>query len=92
MNWRLGSLLFVLALLIAAPATAFGQEDESSEDTGEIPPPSGWKPSGEITEPGPTAGVEEGEATIPDPMIQYGEFQLNFHGRIQGMVGLVGDD
>jgi hypothetical protein len=54
-------------------------------------PPTEWKPAGQIMPPSPTAGVDA-EADLPSPMVQYGEFKLNLHGRIQVMGGLVGED
>jgi len=81
-------LVFAAAFVFASFGARAQQEEPENKD---VPPPSNWKPAGEITPPAPTAGAEE-KADVPSPMIQYGQFKLDAHGRVQVMAGLVGDD
>jgi hypothetical protein len=76
--------LRLLLVLVLLPSAALAEEEEA-------PPPVNWKPAGVVTPPAPTAAAET-EPTIPSPMIQYGDFQLDLHGRIQVLGGLVGED
>lgn len=75
-------LLLLPVLLVLAPAAP--RADEEKDDQEQVPPPSSWKPAGEITPPA--------EGGPPSPMISYGEFELDVHGRVQALAGLVGDD
>jgi hypothetical protein len=77
-------LLLVLVTGLSIISSPVRAEEE------EAPPPTSWKPAGVVTPPAPTAAAEA-EPSIPSPMIQYGEFQLDLHGRIQVLGGLVGD-
>lgn len=83
------SLSVVALVIVFSPAWALAQQpDHQADDT---PPPANWKPAGEVTPPAPTAGAEEQDA-VPSPMLRYGQFELDAHGRVQVMAGLVGDD
>jgi len=57
----------------------------------DAPAPEKWRPAGQVTPPAPSAGAKS-LGFIPRPLFSLGEFQLNIHGRIQPLVGLVGED
>ncbi|MBN2498728.1 MAG: hypothetical protein JXR96_29325 [Deltaproteobacteria bacterium] len=85
-------LLPILCLVLLVPtATAQEAAEPKADEPPPPPPPEGWQPAGEIVPPAPTAGAES-ERLIPSPMLRFGEFSLQAHGRIQVMAGLVGED
>ncbi len=86
------SVLLAFSMFALPAAVRAGDGEDSEDDPPPVPPPENWKPAGEITPPAPTASTEEEGPLIPSPMISYGPFQLDVHGRIQALVGLVGDD
>ncbi|MBW1807850.1 MAG: hypothetical protein JRJ19_06205 [Deltaproteobacteria bacterium] len=90
MNKRIGLVFGLIVWMLTLSIAALADEEEKTEKK-DVPPPMNWKPAGEITPPSPTAGAES-TSIIPSPMISYGQFELDLHGRVQAMVGLVGDD
>lgn len=75
----------------AKPAGRQEPSPAGAATTKPVPPPEKWHPAGEVTPPPANAG-SKGLGFIPQPLFSLGEFQLNVHGRIQPLVGLVGDD
>ncbi len=87
MKLRPAIALLVALLFACCPALVWAQ-DGGEEETPPPPPPKDWKPAGDVTDPSP-AGERP---LIPSPMISFGAFELDLHGRVQAMVGMVGDD
>lgn len=77
--------------LLFAPAALWAEEGKDT-DSPPPPPPENWKPAGEVNPGAPVTGAQEDKPLIPDPMISVGSFELSLHGRVQALVGLVGDD
>lgn len=86
---RLCSSLIALALL-AAPGLVLAADEPT--DPPPAPPPENWQPAGEVTPPAPTAAAEPKRPLLPSPLFSYGPFELDLHGRLQVLAGLVGDD
>jgi hypothetical protein len=71
--------------------TMSGKENQPASELQPAPAPEKWQPAGEITPPAPTAGAGQA-GLIPRPMVKYGDFELSVFGRLQPLVGVVGDD
>ena len=73
------AILLLAGMCLWPLAVLAGEEEEKK-----VPPPTSWKPAGEVTPPA--------ETKAPSPMFSYGEFELSVHGRVQIMGGHVGED
>lgn len=77
----------LLSLFAAGPAAA------ADDEAGEVPPPENWRRGGEVGEPAPAAADGDPAMPVaPGAMLDFGAFALDVHGRVQAMVGMVGED
>ncbi len=65
---------------------------QAAEQGDPVPPVKNWHHGGMLTPPAPTAGSDTNVSLVPNPMISLGQFELNLHGRVQVLFGMVGED